>query len=83
MNENLIKDIEAQLSSDTSGSFKKYILDKLREHKDNCKESKSRAIPPDEYEQIEHLEYALDAAISIIESKTAEGEHCYAFNNIF
>jgi hypothetical protein len=78
-----LQDVEAQLSADTSGDYKRYLLDVLRQYQKEFEVSKSKMLPAREYEQIESLDRAIDAAIGIIESKRPENGQDDAFNNIF
>jgi len=78
-----LQDVEAQLSADTSGEFKKFLLDVLRRYQEDFEVSKNKLLPAEEYEQIEYLNRAIDAAIGIIESKEPENAQDDAFNNFF
>jgi hypothetical protein len=76
-----LQDVEAQLSTDTSGNFRRYLLDVLRQYKEEFEVSKNKMLPVEEYELIEYLYRAIDAAIDIIESKRPENARDVAFNN--
>lgn len=78
-----LQDVEAQLLADTSGNYKKYLLNVLRQYKNQFEELNYKMISPDEYVRFEHLNRALDAAITIIESKKPGRDQGDAFNNIF
>jgi hypothetical protein len=78
-----LQDVEEQLSTDNTGEFKKYLLRALKQYKNEFELSQNKMLPTEEYEQVEFLNRAIDAAIGIIESKRPENGQDDAFNSIF
>ena len=51
--QNSSDDVETKLAKDTTGNYKNWLLDELRQHKNHFEEFKGKMLPADEYEQCE------------------------------
>ena len=62
----LMKDVEAQLAADSDGTYKKQLMEVLKGYKDQLDSSKQKLLKPEEHNVVEHLDRAVDAALSVI-----------------
>jgi hypothetical protein len=84
-----LQEIEPQLEIDSSGAYKQWLLEILYRYKNELEDSMHKLLQPDEYNRLESLGRALDAAIYVIsrykavKSKAPESSQGCAFNAIF
>ena len=68
MAEFLEKNIEAQLKADADGTFKNKLIDVLNGYKSELEYHRQQLLRPDEHIIVEHLNRAVEAALSVISS---------------
>lgn len=78
-----LEEAGAQLSADTSGNYKVWLLKTLKQHKAYYDEKSSELQTADEYNKSECMKRAIVAAIAIIESKNPDNGQDDVFNNIY
>ena len=59
-------DAEARLSADQDGTYKAQLLETLEKHRDDIAFQQQGFLPPDEYEVVEYMAKAVDAALAVI-----------------
>ena len=67
-------DMEASLREDSSGQYRKELIDRLTESSYQLKRSLDSGLPPDEFERVNRLREAVEAASMVIE-KVWEAMH--------
>ena len=69
-----LQNVKEQLEADTDGSYKSWLLEKLKEHKIQVQDELQRMLGPEEHDRLFSLNRALDAAIEVI-SKYSIGKN--------
>ena len=61
-----MEDIEEKLESDSDGTYKKWLLNKLQDYKYQYAHLKQGLLQPDIYEKLYALDRSFDAALTVI-----------------
>lgn len=67
-------DIEENLKKDRDGTYKKEIMDQFAAHLSQIKRAMDSGLPPEEFQKMEKLKNAVDAASDVVE-KVWKGMH--------
>ena len=60
-----------RLNSDHDGSYRAQIISKLEKYRDKFALAKQGLLPPDDFEVVDHLENALNSAITVVKGYQA------------
>lgn len=84
-----IENAREQLISDSTGNYKTWLIKVLQNYKNEISKSKQQMLPPETYDRLMYLDYALDAAIltlfeySNAKNKVPEKLQTTSFESIF
>jgi hypothetical protein len=66
MSESKQLDAEARMAADYDGTYKTELIETLEKHRDAIAFQRQGFLPPDEYQVVEHMAQAVDAALNFI-----------------
>ena len=66
MSESKQLDAETMLAADHDGSYRAHLMEALEKHRDAIAFQRQGFLPPDEYQVVEHIFRAVDAALVVV-----------------